>query len=860
MIGQYLSRVTFARGVKQRHPHRPQRRALRVLLLLTGALLLVACGEDSTKSDPALASEKSPPASFPSKPLTLPALSQGTSSPEPGLQAAGLLANLQPATPDGWDAPLVLSNSPVARTSTAVVSEEDIYINWAIANQGSWDATSQFFVDLYLDGVPVERWAASQLQRDGAHLVEGWTYLPLRANLTPGTHTLMLMVDPTNLISEEEEADNSYITTFEWPSSLSNASQSSVAPGRFSNLTPFVPEGWDSPILVEASTDGGFGVPSIQVAYRNSGLSSIGNFFQAHLYLDGVLAAKFGERGLIAQESIITPKWRGLTDVVNLTPGRHTLTLTLDPTGLVRETSEGDNDFFMEFLWGPSATTGSSVDETPTEAPKAATLAAFTPPGWGGPIVATNTAGQLASPARLHRETSTYIHWALRNAGEQDLNEPFTVELRLDGTIMETWRRKGLPAGEIDFLLDWPLPPVVQTVPGSHNLELRVRRSPAEAGATVTTTLAQRTVQWVGADALKSDSIRYTAEELQSRLSPLERLLSTGDSATAADSGASSETVLAVADAVYYSIYGTSLFDEPLTIHLLEDEEYSQWVAVECRDTLTQLPPGQRLQYQQSCARLEGFSAYTTSWRGDHRIVLRSARPPIQLLATLAHELGHFRQSILNPELENQGDTASLDIQALREAQAYTYQVYFLRVLEQLTGRGLFLYPKLEGYERFVEQRLDTLMAEAQSSEHSRGQLLVWLSLLTDPELRPTRNVLLINRSIHRVAGRRVAPPAGSIGRGGDGFPAGAFAEHQRLGDGVSGQAIGAVGAPHGLAGGVEPGDTGRHAFVHADAAHVIVRRGRHFHRRPGEVDAVVRQAVDDRSEGGPGIGRRSLC
>jgi hypothetical protein len=296
---------------------------------------------------------------------------------------------------------------------------------------------------------------------------------------------------------------------------------------------------------------------------------------------------------------------------------------------------------------------------------------------------------------------------------------------------------------------------VVQTVPGTHDLELRVRRALSEADGTVTTTLARRTVQWVRADALDSGPIRYTPEELQSRLSLLERLLSTGEPATAA-SDASPETVLAVADAVYYSIYRTSLFDEPLTIHLLRDEEYTQWVAVECQDTLTRLPTDQQSQYQQSCARLEGFSAYTTSWRGSHRIVLRAARPPMQLLATLAHELGHFRQSLLNPELEDRGSAASLDIQALREAQAYTYQVYFLRILERLTGWGLLLYPKMEGYERFVEQRLDTLMAEAGSSEHSRGQLLVWLSLLTDPELRPTRNVLLSNRSLTAPAAQEL--------------------------------------------------------------------------------------------------------
>ena len=117
----------------------------------------------------------------------------------------------------------------------------------------------------------------------------------------------------------------------------------------------------------------------------------------------------------------------------------------------------------------------------------------------------------------------------------------------------------------------------------------------------------------------------------------------------------------------------------------------------------------------------------------------------MQVLSTIAHELGHFRQSSTNPELDNR---ANIDVLALREAQAYAHQVLFFRTLEGLTGLDLLLYPGLSGYEMFIKTQLVALRQNSETSEHARGQLVLWLALLADPNLRQERTILLNNLSI----------------------------------------------------------------------------------------------------------------
>ena len=658
--------------------------------------------------------------------------------------------DLRPEAPEGWATPLLIARAPEARSNSSLEPGGRLYISWAITNTGPFKVPSQFFVDLRLDGIPVERWTAQGLEQGETLVVRDWTSLPGRARLTPGEHTLTLAVDSTDLIQEENETDNTYSVSFLWRQIPGASPRRVVAPARLPNLTPFVPKGWDTPIRITAPDPkedplADATSPRIQVAFKNAGLSSAERFFQAHLYLNDILVAKFGERGLIAQERVITPQWSGLTSVVHLKPGEHNLTLVVDPTGRIQETDEEDNTASIEFTWAP----GLTVEAAPTAAParrRPADLAAFAPPGWDAPIVATNVPGQLAAPTRLLSSATTYVHWALKNPGDEDLERPFTLELRLDGVLVGTWDRTGLAAGQVDVVVAWPLASPRQMAPGYHRLVLLLRQPSLETEATRTELLARRTLEWSDRAPEERSLIHYAPEELRRRLAGLEGLLSSTALTSNTSPEASAETVLAIADAVYYSLNNRSLRDEPLSIHLLTGEEYTQWVAIECQDTLSRIPDGVREIYQENCRRLDGFSGYTTNWRDQHRIVLRADRPPVQLLATLAHELGHFHQSMVNPGLENL--PPSLDIRALQEAQAYAYQIYFLRALERLTARDLLLYPKLEGYQRLIGERVDALAQEVGTNEHARGRLLLWVATLTDPGLRRVRNVLLTDRAL----------------------------------------------------------------------------------------------------------------
>ena len=723
------------------------------LAVLAVSLTLLTLGSSCATADA--------PAKLPPTPTALPPLASPSpmpidaSTPVRGGGTNGVFPSptppavfLHPATPEGWASSLIVSGQPDAAENGPIGPDGQMYVSWAVTNDGPENADFAFSVDLLVDGVPVERWSAAMgLAAGEVQTVRDWERLPQRINLTPGRHNLQLVVDSTGYLQPLYTPGNAASVSFDWPDLPNGLNGPPIAPERLPNLTAYLPDGWEDTIRLQgiprsiAALERSLS-PTLQIAYRNGGLSSINRFFLVHVYMDGVLVTRYNQNGLIADEAVNPPPWEYLLNTVSMTPGHHTLTLELDPTGLVDEADETDNVYSVDFNWGGPEIAGPNSTQTPTLGQPL--LVGYHPSGWSGPLVVNSYLGQASQPSETYLNSQSYVSWAMRNEGGAALADPYTVELLVSGEVVHTWERVGLNAGAIDVLVDEPIPAAF--APGIHSVELRVNTAAGE-----TTNIASQPINWRSGFAPPRAGASLDAEERRQRLVALEGIRSSV--APLSESAQMREDVIDLADLVYRTLYNRSLAEESLSISILTEEEFGAWVDAECNDVAPSLSNSIRGVYLERCTAAKGFVGYYTNWRGAPRIVIRGDKTPMDVLSTISHELGHYRQALANSSLNDQ---PNLDIVSLREAQAYVHQVVFFRTLESMTGLDLLLYPKLPGYENFVQMRVGDLRSRAETSEHARGQLVLWLAVLSDPELRQERTVLLNNRAIPAQTARQV--------------------------------------------------------------------------------------------------------
>ncbi|MBM3946483.1 MAG: hypothetical protein FJ315_03665 [SAR202 cluster bacterium] len=400
-----------------------------------------------------------------------------------------------------------------------------------------------------------------------------------------------------------------------------------------------------------------------------------------------------------------------------------------------------------------AASTGTTPAPAPLTVPSAAPqVVPFVPPLWDGAVVATQQVGVFASPATLDRERQTWIHWAVRNTSEERASGPYVVSLRLDGEPLANWQRLGLKPGAVDVVLDWPIAwNGSHRFMGAHRLTLEVMELAVPSRDMPKKESVFREFVWEQKLRETPEPLRrYSPEELRAKTAVLGALLNSRS--LVSESADLAKSVLDLGDVVYYALYGKSLYEESLQVHLLDDAQFPQWVAIECTDRIGPMSPSAGVLYGQACRQLSGAAGYAGTWRSWNRIALRSGRPPAEVLLNLAHELGHFRQSLLRPDFGDRA--ASLDLYALREAQAYAHETLFIRTLEELAGYPLLLYPRTGDTERMVDLRLSELEKHAATSEHARGRLLVWMIVLTEPSMVKQQSDLFTGGQLSREGAR----------------------------------------------------------------------------------------------------------
>ncbi|MDO8971656.1 MAG: hypothetical protein Q7U74_13265, partial [Saprospiraceae bacterium] len=129
-----------------------------------------------------------------------------TETPEP-------LPNLVFAAPEGWDAPLVVSNQPGTHTNDELVSGSDAFVDLAVLNNGTSDINTLFTLCLKVDGEQRQCWDATALPMGEYYLVEDWQLTAL----APGAHNFEVLVDVNNNLLEVDKLDNALALDLTWP-------------------------------------------------------------------------------------------------------------------------------------------------------------------------------------------------------------------------------------------------------------------------------------------------------------------------------------------------------------------------------------------------------------------------------------------------------------------------------------------------------------------------------------------------------------------------------------------------------------------------------------------------------------------
>lgn len=127
-----------------------------------------------------------------------------TATPDPTETPNTAVPNLAAYTPEGWSAPLVISNVPDTSEASELHINESSYIDFALINLGG-DIQTAFAISLQLDGQELQRWTVGSLLGGQTYIQNDWQFT-LPSNT--GAHQLSLIVDVDNTVLEDNESDN----------------------------------------------------------------------------------------------------------------------------------------------------------------------------------------------------------------------------------------------------------------------------------------------------------------------------------------------------------------------------------------------------------------------------------------------------------------------------------------------------------------------------------------------------------------------------------------------------------------------------------------------------------------------------
>jgi len=624
------------------------------------------------------------------------------------------------------------------------VKNSDVLVDFFVTNGGTATISGDYFIDLYIDDVIAQRWSGITIAPDHFTSIEGGTGLLDSFQLQPGEHEIKLVIDPTNLIPEKSDADNTYTTSFTWEGPAIPAAQ----PGdRLPNLSLV---GGVTGIIAApysgASSSGGLstkGGTHFSFAVLNDSPVTITRDFNINMLFDDVVVYKAGYLGLVGGQ-YIKLNWQDLASVIHISPGEHTVKLVADPGGAIAESDESDNSVEVTLTWGtdePIAAPAPAPLPSPPARPDQTlpNLGGMTPHGWNAAITASSadSESRLGVDGELWSSVDTNISFAIRNnsrVASTDSDE-FEAHIFVDGVFLDSVLF--LTGDDAGSLWTQSLTIPADTLePGQHLVKLVIDANEDIAESDETDNVLARWFEFQP-DPVNTDppeAFVLSDEQLAALLAPLttrvfvDQVRSTDGSGVVTPDWA--DEIQNIGKAGYYLLTGGDLDAEPIVTHLLPHDQFMIASISACmRDHFLLSDEGYAGSFQ-TCSIGRGEVGFKYRRDGKLHVYVDLKESPIKALGVYLHELGHALQDLENPDQTNAAHTANL--RGLFEAQAQIFEAAVLRTIESYMGINLMRLPDADVMRNEVQFILDNSSSLIGSSEHVLGHNLLWHAVLAD--------------------------------------------------------------------------------------------------------------------------------
>ena len=628
------------------------------------------------------------------------------------------------------------------------------YVSWAVANKGEASVDRLFFIDLHFDGVEVARWRSNHLDNLSLSVITNWDGLQDVVRLTPGDHTLKLVVDPTNLIPETDETDNEIEIVRTWLPDT-NEVVSTPVPDRLPDLAPHTPDDWDAALIASPYenevADGPLSVDMptyVAAVFWNQGLVSISDDVWVYLYVDEVLVDMRLTSGMLVEDPAVRSRFQDLLQRVPMSPGVHTLRVVADPNDLVVESNEDNNVLEREFVWGTGTVAAATPVPTasPLVLPAAPTLPNLVPGwrfGWDGPIVVSHEPESfLDGPLTVDRPSLVDI--LVFNRSTQSAGS-YSVDLYFDGAKIQRFEMdRGSISREVNVIEDWGgLGENAPLAEGVHVLKIVIDPDNTVSETDETDNTYEKAFSWGTGEIVTAQPRSYDENTLRQMLSALPDLLDIRKSVVDENGEAYAEDVLRVADAGYYLVTGRSMLDERVNVLLLGRQDYLNWIESSFDNQFAIRDPSS---YESLALRKEVMRARATGFKtrdeGKVTVVVDAERGVADVINSLAHELGHLLQDLSTAD-QSESDASYL-VQGIHEAEAQQFQRTIWLAIEEFTGLSLTSYPTYANFRDLTAERLSAAIRNRGRDEHELGLLLQWLVVIDDPAFADLREKAIV--------------------------------------------------------------------------------------------------------------------